>query len=677
MTRADPIEFETAGKTLRIHDRVMDATCRITADDAIDVERVLDARFLFPVDAAVSFEATTLSMPANAGSCVRDERGDIDVQLSDIVVSFPRGTYYVDIEAACKLYVKVFDAAFEAVTEHHHGEGATTLTFEEPTRVAVGARSRHERPHATITVPDDPGALLEALPFLASAVKEWSPERSWPTLRGHPPRIERGDALSIPSTISRPETGVTIATPATYESLYAVAPLAYYLGADVVEASEAELRLDNGYRQSLGDGAVSPRAATNLLERCLFLDSFVRTAGYYEMPRQEYEPVAGGLSFYPPALYGRPIVEQLMEYLEAPRAAFVDYLPDARYVAVVRDDPADAPLLPFLVRDLVPVTTDRHDVPDDRAIRTGYSGECVPHGATRLSVAGYQHALTEPMRDVAEERFALLGVGSAARETLSTVLIGREHREVTEPFTVDTAPPTTAAVRDALETDYGFVHVDAPLTDAGFACRDGVLDPMSVSSVSARAVSLVGDRETGGPIVDALVERGARVGVVSTTLGERAVGRMAGRLLSGAPFERAVTWSGAKGPHRFAGDVSGCLVRVGGGASIPNLVVRSTTLESHQLWVRAWWTQFDAAGGVTAFYDERVCDQFQLFGTEIEQPSSLSSEAVADLCNEREAVYVLNGDVYQHDHDVTPDEVRQSAARALADRSSTRNDTQF
>ncbi|GGM66855.1 hypothetical protein J2752_000115 [Halarchaeum rubridurum] len=676
MTGAGPIYFETVGEELRIHDRVMDATCRLTADRSVDAERVSDARFLFPVDAAVSFEATTLSMPANAGSCVRDERGDIDVQLSDAEVSFPRGTYYVDVEAACKLYVKVFDAAFEAATEHHHGEGAATLAFEEPTRVAVGARSRHERPHGTITVPDDPGALRETLPYLASAVKEWSSERSWPTLRGHPPRIERGDALSIPSGLTRPDTGVTLAVPETYASLYAVAPLAYYLGADVVEAPEPELRLDNGFRQSLGDGAVSPRTARALLERCFFLDTLVRTAGYYDVPRQEYEAVAGELSFYPPALYDRPIPEQLMEYLEAPRAAFADSLPDARYAAVVRDDPTDAPLLPFLVRDLVPIAVGDDRSVTGRALATGHSTPPIPDGDTRLSVSGFEHGLARPVRDVSEERIALLGVDDAARDALSDVLIGREHREADEPFTVETAPTTTAAVRDALETDYGFVHVASPLTAAGFDCRDGVLDPTTLDDVSARVVSAVGGQNAEGAL-DALIERGARAGVVSPSLDSRTAGRTAGRFLSGAPFERAVMWSGAPGPFRFAGDVTACPVVLGGGVPISQYVLRSESLDNHRLWVRAWWSGFNVTGGLTAIYAEHVSDRYRLVGTEIEQPPALSSAGVAALCNEREAVYVLNGEVYQHDHEVTPDEVRQSAARALADRSPTDSDTQF
>ncbi|WP_020221790.1 hypothetical protein [Halarchaeum acidiphilum] len=573
--------------------------------------------------------------------------------------------------------MKVFDAAFEAMTEHHHGPDAATVAFDEPARVAVGARSRHERPAGAITVPDDPSALLEALPYLASAVKEWSPERSWPTLRGHPPRIERGDELSVPASLSRPETGVTLAVPATYESLYAVAPLAYYLGADVVEAREPELRLDNGYHRSLGDGAVSTDEATALLERCFFLDSLVRTAGYYDIPRQEYEAVAGALSFYPPSVYEQSVVEQLMEYLEAPRSAFDEYVPRARYAAVLRDEPTDAPLLPFLARDLVPVAVGDDRGATSRALVTGHSAPPIPDGDTRLSVAGFEHALSKPTRDVTAERIALLGVDDAARESLSTVLIGEEHRDVDEPFELDAAAPTTAAVRDALESEYGFVHVGAPLTDAGFACRDGVLDPASLHAISARVVSVVGDTDVGGAVLDALIERGARAGVASPSFDARAVGRTVGRFLSGAPIERAVGWSGADGPFRFAGDVSACPVVLGGGVPIPQYVIRSSGFDRHRLWTRAWWSGFNVAGGVTALYGEHVADLYRLVGTEVEQPPSLSSEEVAALCNERDAVYVLNGDVYQHGHGVTPDEVRQSAARALADRSSEGTDTQF
>ncbi|WP_020221791.1 hypothetical protein [Halarchaeum acidiphilum] len=91
MTRAEPIEFEEDEGTVRIHDRVMDTACRVTADGSIDPVRVSSARFLFPVDAAVAFETSSLSMPANAGACVRTEQGDIERQLTEERVSFPRG----------------------------------------------------------------------------------------------------------------------------------------------------------------------------------------------------------------------------------------------------------------------------------------------------------------------------------------------------------------------------------------------------------------------------------------------------------------------------------------------------------------------------------------------------------------------------------------------------------
>ena len=103
-------------------------------------------------------------------------------------------------------------------------------------------------------------AVMQAVAAFSSALKTTSAERSYPTLRGHPPTVELGDRLHIPDELSSPETGITIELPATYAAIYAAAPLAYYLGADLVPGEEPLLRTDTGSEYALdaaGDFDVS------------------------------------------------------------------------------------------------------------------------------------------------------------------------------------------------------------------------------------------------------------------------------------------------------------------------------------------------------------------------------------------------------------------------------------
>ncbi|WP_435096783.1 hypothetical protein [Halarchaeum sp. P4] len=665
------VAFNVEGAALTVRDEMTGSSCVFATGEEVDPYRVSTDRFLFPVDAAVSFETDSLELPANAGVYVRSEDGDVLGFPSESPTRYPTGTYYVEVDSYCKLYLKVFDAALETTMERHHGTGAATLSFDGPTRVALGARSRHRTPAATITVPDDPGALREALPYLASSVKEWSCERSWPTLRGHPPRIERGDELDIPTHLSKPETGVTIAVPETYDALYTVAPLAYYLGADVVPGESPELHLANGFVEPLNGSETSlTERSRRLLSRCLFLDSLVRVGGYYSLERQEYEAVAGELPFYPPELYDSSIPEQLMEYLEVDGRVLEDYRLHWTYDAVLRDDADDAPLLPHLLDFPAPIRVD-DDASPASAVCTGQSGGAIPNGATRLSAAAFEHSLDNPPEEVADARVALLGADGDATDALSAVLLGDQHREVREPFDLVTDDPTQDAVRRAIEGDSDFVHVGAPVTEAGIACADSVLDPATLTDVEARTVSLTGPLAEAGPVLDSLVERGARAGVVAEAMPARALGQVVGRVLSGAPLVHAVRWSefdAERVAHRFAGNASVAVVSREGTVGIKEFRVESREPDGHRLRVAAWGGSIAGRmGGTSAVELPYVTNEYRLSGQYVAQPGLLSSEEVAELFNDRDGVYVLNGEVDQHEEAMTPEAVRESARRALAD----------
>jgi len=75
--------------------------------------------------------------------------------------------------------------------------------------------------------------MMEAVSALPSALKTTSPERTWPTLRGHPPLLELGDRLEIPDAIDPPDGEISLTVPREYASVYQAAPLAFFLGATI------------------------------------------------------------------------------------------------------------------------------------------------------------------------------------------------------------------------------------------------------------------------------------------------------------------------------------------------------------------------------------------------------------------------------------------------------------
>jgi hypothetical protein len=357
------IGFETHGKTLCIRDALEGEEFPLRFDREPDPQPALPDLFPVPVDRAVSFEVGSVSISVQNIVTVRDADGEFFAQLDDSM-DFPRGTYYFDVNGVMKVFIRVEDAAISAtgVTDSEPVE----LIFDRPTTVTVGARSLHTRPEATITVPDEPTALAEAVSVLGSSIKEFSPERSWPTLRGYPPRIRLGDELDIPSPLVAPDTGIEVVVRPTYADVYRLSTLAYYLGAELVVGDAPAIRLDTGYVESLPtEGVALEERVEELLRTWFFLDTLARTDGYVTSDRYEYEQVGAELPFYPPKLADRSMSERLMEYLEVDPETVAPYAPAWPTEAVLRPVPEAAELLPHLANVLAPIRV--RGSPDSKA----------------------------------------------------------------------------------------------------------------------------------------------------------------------------------------------------------------------------------------------------------------------------------------------------------------------
>ncbi|ELZ39993.1 hypothetical protein C463_15862 [Halorubrum californiense DSM 19288] len=347
------VGFEVDGTALTVRDAIEGDELRLRVDREPELSPALPELFPAPIDRAVSFEAGSLEIPEYASIAVRDADGDHVARL-DEPMDLPRGSYCIEVNGATKVLVRVTDAEISAGGAA--GPGPVTLSFDRPRTVSVGGRSLHTRPEATITVPDDPTALTEAVSVLGSSIKEFTPERSWPTLRGYPPRIERGDSLEVPSPLTVPDTGVEVVVRPTYADVFRLSTLSYYLGARMTTGDAPAIRLDTGYEERLPtDGRALEERVTELFKTCFFLDTLARTEGYIPSDRYAYEELGPVLPFYPPKLTDRSMSERLMEYLEVAPETVAPYLPAWPTEAVLRPAPAAAELLPHLAHVLAPI----------------------------------------------------------------------------------------------------------------------------------------------------------------------------------------------------------------------------------------------------------------------------------------------------------------------------------
>jgi hypothetical protein len=571
------MEFDTLDRRpgIAVFDPVENARFELYTDRPVAPEPTATDGFHFPVDAAVTFETTALEIPNHRSVVVRTQDGDISVDATAFDDrSLPVDDYLLELQSTpMKIYVAV-----RAELELNHDERSVTIRFDGPRRPRVGTRSFHDRPTGTITVTDDVGDAMAAVSLLGSALKTTSCERSFPTLRGHPPLLERGESFDAPDGVERPDTGIELVLPREREYVYPAASLAYYLGAAVVPGDDPRLVAD-GFEPSL-DGPDGYASTVNrTLRQAFFLDCLTRTEGCYDVDlyeREQVEPLVD-LSF--PDLYGRPLAAQLDAYFSVPFETLEPYVPDWHLTTDVVPTAENLLPLPYVVDELsllrTPRTTDAASVeptPEsfDAFTRTPGTAVVVDGDFTRSASDEWDWADDEMFQVDAADTVEHAWVGSGYPVGANKVTLESLRRRV------DHAPPDDSALtvhvvcndsamadenvvgelyglRDLVtfdvsiherttadelatlfETSADFLHYIGHVDDEGFLCADGYLDARSLDDVNVDAFLLNACRSYQQG--EMLVEKGSRGGVV--TLAEvvnssaTKIGRALARLLS-------------------------------------------------------------------------------------------------------------------------------------------------
>lgn len=673
---------------LRIRDQAAESSYVVRTDGAVAPEAAATDQFPFPVDAAVAFTATELRIPAAVALLLRDESGDYVGDFYDGPRYVPGGTHYVEADYTSKTYFRFEHDGFTGTHPDSTEESAeAAFRFGDPARVVVGVRSAHTQPSGTIETPADPAAMMEAVSHLGSSIKEFSPERSWPRLRGHPPQIAVGDELAVPDHIERPETGVEITIPPTYEAVYAAAPLAYYLGATVTPGDRSALRTPSGLSYRLATDAESlANAAERILVQCFLLDTLTRVGGYYDLPRTDYEELAPLLPFYPPALYDEPVWKQVEAYLEVDFSDVAPHVPRWPVRATLRPVADDVSAIPYLLDDLALVRTGTDSShagsPRERHVRRSgfdtvdrfpcespelrrasgppngtvgrpvvpvdydaYTTDEVPVTGGVLVREAYQRRDDRPPWSVDEAPVTVVCNDPTIRTEVERAvesLRSRESLPALDVTLVDGA--TTADLRATFESTAGAVYYVGPVTANGFACVDGVLDPASVETCEPTVV-LVSAAETPTAVVE-LVERGADAALVSmgdapTVEAVEAVARVVELANAGFSFALSATLAGmsdAGVEYILAGDGGLELTRREPGDPLAVLSVDSRSPERHDMTVSMTLGEGHRLGSSGHLAGSRDRDHVHLSSTCVERQMPIGTDELLDFVGPRTAV---------------------------------------
>jgi hypothetical protein len=507
--------FEADNNELSAVDPIERHRYALSMSTAVAPESADTAQFRFPVDTAVSIRTASVSLPSVALAFVRNEEGEILAQTEYTArKELPEGRYIIELSASVKLYLRVESSlVVNANTEQ------TYLNFGERTEVVVGARSHHRHPAATVTTPAAPESMMRAVSTFGSALKTTSPDRSYPTLRGHPPTIELADELDC-AGLEPPETGVTIEVPPEYHAIFVVAPLAYYLGARVVPGEQPLVRTDEGFVHRLDGPAGFERTVERTLKQVFFLDCLTCTEGVSPVELHERRVLDGELGLDFTGLYEASLAEQVEAYLSVPFEALDCQIPEWKLTAHVEPTPANTEVLPFVVDDLAIVRSPRAQevsVTNESSatfaefvrgsvrsagtqseslsyvqpttsdsLEQAWVGEGIPLGASKATIDAYHNRLerspSESDIDIDITVVCNNTLMDDEREAISDIYGDREEL----PFAVTVEYDlTTAELKDVLASRTDLLHYIGHIDSDGFQCNDGQLDAETVDSVGA------------------------------------------------------------------------------------------------------------------------------------------------------------------------------------------------
>ncbi|WP_435194494.1 hypothetical protein [Natronomonas sp. EA1] len=506
----DPVEDE-----LFLFDTTVPVTPEPCATDA--------APFCFPIDSAARVATNELSVPYRVKVVVRTEDTTAVEQISEATARTvsPRGFYTVELSSVPFKILLAADSRLHVDTR----DDTTTLRFPDTDELYIGARSSHLRPTRTLTTTRDPTDLMTVISEFGAALKTTSCERSWPTLRGHPPLVELGEALHLPGGRQRPDTGVTIELPPTLERLFPVTPLAFYLGAELVPGETPTLRTDTGVAFDLTARGGFESTVSDVLQHVFTLDCFTRCEGLYAISLISRERAALGLDYE--ALYDRSLGEQLERYLAVPFEEVEPFRPTWLVTADVPTTPDTVAVLPHLASELALV---RGYEPSGSATRDGsrqretltrmppvetaqhlYFGDGFAVGANKGVLAAYERRFQRrPSGGIDIGVTVVCNDESMVEEVRSSPYGDRDQFD----FDVTTrADLTVDELRAVFRSNVDLVHYIGHVDADGLACRDGVLDASDIGSVGATAFILNGCRSVWQG--RRLTEQGAEGGIIT------------------------------------------------------------------------------------------------------------------------------------------------------------------
>lgn len=679
--------FEPTEDGLEIIDRIERHRYRLTTHEPVSAEPVDCDRIQYPVDAAVRITTSMITLPSNNHIYIRGSDGTMVVEVKPDQQTFlPEGEYTIDLSGPLKVYAQVDDSV-----QVYSDPEQTHISLGETSPVIIGARSRHTRPARTITTTPNPNDVMQAVSIFGSALKTTSAERSYPTLRGHPPAVKLGSELAIPDELERPATGVKIEVPPTLNHVFVVAPLAYYLGAEIVPGPEPRLTTETGYSRTLSGEGSFESIIRRILHHVFFLDCVVRTEGITPLPLHERDSVEPILGFDIESIYEKSLPEQLETYFDVPFSAVEPYLPEWRLETQLKPKKETIEFLPFISNRLAAIDIQTNDgetqlpkpdqtqaisdftrnrfvrssnsvrtsdttseaitVPDLSTIRQVWSSQGTSEIVSTTPLSAFETSIgRNPRADPIEIKVICNDVDMD--EELESVNETYGNREEL-PFDVTVHHDvTTTELKQLLATESDFLHYIGHIDSDGFQCSDGKLDGATLESTNVKAFLLNACQSYNQGFH--LIEAGSIGGIVTlgnvVNSGAIRIGNTIARLLNRgfslySALDIARNESVVGQQYHIVGD--GMITIAQSEADVPNLCILDENQQEFSIQIKTYNSVMAEQGSVFTPYLDPI-DTYNIVPGKT-APIPVRKDQLEKFLNQGQFPVLLNGTVYWSD----------------------------
>ncbi|WP_435147019.1 hypothetical protein [Halobaculum sp. P14] len=489
--------------------------------DAVDAVDVAGSR---QPDTVVSGETRQLRFPPVFATVTDVDTGEtFSLDGDEGPVSLPPGNYLLKVDSRVVAYVRFSGA----VTLSCPGYERLQLDFPTATTASVGFVTTVLESTDRIRVPESPAGVAAALSAFSAGGRTTTPDRSFATMRGHPPHVEFDDDVAadgaIPASIRErtDDADVELTVPPELRYLFPLAPLAYYTGAAVRVDPDATPTLTiPGREEELDALPAFQRTVGSLLERVFYLDCLVRTAGPHGSSLSR-RPVLDELGLDADDLYREPMARRLDAYLSVPFDDVRDRFPEWHLAMAVEPTYEHVRTLPHLVANVPHVTLpeatrldedewlDRSlgdfyrgaagDVASVELVRPtvgpgrtqGWLADGVPIDAFKTVPEAYENRAD--YLDDADEPTSIVAILNDSGMAEEHAQVAAHYRQRAEELTLDITVEehlTADELADVFESRHDLVHYIGHCEADGLRCADGYLSVSSIDESNAQTFFL-------------------------------------------------------------------------------------------------------------------------------------------------------------------------------------------